>query len=357
MASMDEMDPMASSTNEETTETGDAGFRRAGRRALAPAERRAVRGRARWLWAMFAGAVLAFWLVLFFAVGTGVFIEEAQGTPRVIAILVTALLFAGTIALLLAARCFLGDSRALARDARRGYVQRYAGNLPPADGVDPRLHSLLESGLLKRDRAAPQWLEVLPHSGFLWQVNDARPRRWIPFLPPQPIEVAETPAFAAVAAQWTEPVSGDGTPVRAGQRELSPDEVRELRQQLRRALRVRLVLAIPCNLWFWTVLGLGLREGHLPRPSGWAFWHDAVSFLLLGVVAILGDLVLVRGLREAWLHAREARIGQVVILRSPLVEDEAPEEAPAAWITLELLPLSEAVWTIDGEPAGWRMIQ
>ena len=351
---MDETEPTAGSTNEERTEAEDAGFRRAGRRALTPAERRAVRGRARWLWAKFGGAVLAFWLVLFFALGTGVFIEEAQGAARLVAILLTALLFVGTIALFLAARYFLGDSRTLARDARRGYVQRYTGILPPADGVDSRLHSLLEAGLLKRDRAAPQWLEVLPHSGFLWQVNGARPRRWIPFMPPQPVEVAETPAFAAVAAEWTEPVSGDGTPVRAGQRELSPDEVRELRQQLRRALRVRLVWVIPCNLWFWTVLVLGLREGHFPRPSGWAFWHDAASFLLLGVVAILGDLVLVRGLREAWLHAREARIGQVVILRSPLVDDEAEEGTPTAWVTLELLPLSEAVWTIDGEPARWR---
>jgi hypothetical protein len=174
---------------------------------------------------------------------------------------------------------------------------------------------------------------------------------------PQPVEIAETPAFAAVAAEWTEPVSGEAAPVRVGQRELSPDEVRELRQQLRRALRARLAWVIPSNLWFWTVLGLGLREGHLPRPSGWAFWHDAASFLLLGVGAILGDLVLIRSLREAWLHTRDARIGRVVIVRSPLVDNEAPEEAPAAWVTLEVLPVSEAVWTIDGEPAGWRRTQ
>src|SRR5207244_3886698 len=110
---------------------------------------------------------------------------------------------------------------------------------------------------------------------------------------------------------------------------------------------------IPCNLWFWTLLGLGLREGHLhlPLPSGLAFWHDAASFLLLGVGAILGDLVLVRTLRGAWLRTRDARIGRVLIIRCPLVEDEAPAGAPARFVTMELLPVSEEVWTVDGQPA------
>src|SRR5206468_1716210 len=113
----------------------------------------------------------------------------------------------------------------------------------------------------KCDPDALQWLEVLPRSGFLWQANNTRPRRWIPFMPPEEVEVAETPAFAAVAAEWAEPVAGEETPARVGQRELSADEVRELRQHVRRALRVRLVWVIPYNLWFWTVVGLGLREG------------------------------------------------------------------------------------------------
>lgn len=339
----------------ETPPAGEStGFRRAGRRALTPAERRVVRGRARWLWAKFALAVLAFWVVLFLALGTGVFIAEAEGVARFALILATLLLFGGTVALFLAARLFLGDSRALARDARRGYVQRYAGILPPPEEIDPGLQSLLAAGLLKRDRAVPQWFEVLPHSGFLWQANGARPRCWIPLMAAQPVEVAETPAFAAIAAEWTEPVSGAGAPVRVGQRELSPDEVRELRQQLRRVLWVRLAWAIPLNLWFGTVLLLDIHAGHLPRGSGWAYWHDAAAFLVLGAVTILTDLLLLRSLQEAWIHAREARIGRVVIVRSPLVEDETPEETPAAWVTLELLPLSEAVWTIDGDPAGWR---
>ena len=46
-------------------------------------------------------------------------------------------------------------------------------------------------------------------------------------------------------------------------------------------------------------------------------------------------------------------IGRVVIVRCP-VEGVAPEATPPVWMTLELLPVSEAVWTIDGEPADWR---
>jgi len=110
-AGMDEDGPTARSTNEETTEADEAGFRRAGRRALTPAERRVVRGRARWLRAKFAAVVVAFWLVLFFALGTGVFIEEAQGVVRLVSILVTALLFVGRSLSSWRRVLFLGDSR------------------------------------------------------------------------------------------------------------------------------------------------------------------------------------------------------------------------------------------------------
>jgi hypothetical protein len=341
-----------------------SGFRRAGRRALTPAERRVVRNRSRWLWLQSAGAALGFWIVFLFALGTGVLIEEAQGSSRFTVTAVTILLFAGTIALFLAARSFLRESRALGQDARRGYVQRFTGVLPPPEAIEPRLQSVLEVGLLKRDRATPQWFEVLPHSGFLWQANGARPRRWIPLMPPMVVELAETPAFARIAAEWAEPVAGAEAPVRVGQRELSPDEVRELRQQLRRALWVRLAWVIPCTAWFGTVVVLGIREGHLPQRLDvtyfhnlrefLTFFHDIAALLVLSLATILGNVALIRGLREAWMHAREAQIGQVVIVRRPLEDEEAPEEAPTAWVTLELLPVSEAVWTIDGEPAGWR---
>jgi hypothetical protein len=330
------------------------GLRRAGRRALTLAERRAVRGQSRRRWGLLAGAVIGCWIALLLAMGVGAAVEDAEGAARLMLAGVTLLLLVGAIAVFLAARHFLAESRALARDARRGSVQQFQGTLPTEAGDDPRLRSLFEAGLVKRDPEAVQSFEILPHSGILWQANGARPRRWISFLPPEPVEVAETPAFAAMAAEWAEPLGGDETPARVGQRDLSPDEVRELRQQTRRALRVRLVWIIPYNLWFWIVIGLALRQGHLPRASGWSFWHDFVSFLLLGGIAIAGDVALARSFREAGRHARDARIGRVVILRSPLMPADGPEAAPPACVTLELLPVSEAVWTVDGEPAGWR---
>jgi hypothetical protein len=348
----------------EAPSDGPLGFRRAGRRALTSAERRVVRNRARWLWLQSAGAALGFWIVFFFALGTGVFIEEAQGSTRFTVTAVTLLLFAGTIVLFMAARTFLRESRALGRDARRGYVQRFTGVLPPPEAIGFPLQLLLDAGLLKHDRGAPQWFEVLPHSGVLWQANGVRPRRWIPLMPPMVVELAETPAFARIAAEWAEPVAGAEAPVRVGQRELTPDEVRELRQQLRRALWARLAWVIPCTVWFGTLVVLVIREGHLPQRLDVTsfhnlreflpFLHDVAAFLLLSLATILGNVALIRSMREAWMHAREARLGQVVIVRCPLEDEEVPEQAPAVWVTLELLPVSEAVWTIDGEPAGWR---
>jgi hypothetical protein len=53
------------------------GLRRAGRRALTPAERRTVWGQSRRRWGMLAGAVIGFWIALLLAMTTGVAVEDA----------------------------------------------------------------------------------------------------------------------------------------------------------------------------------------------------------------------------------------------------------------------------------------
>lgn len=353
---MNESEPTTTGIESPPAAADGTGLRRAGQRPLAPEERRVVRGQARWLAAAFAGTALGFWVVLFVALGTAAFIPEAQGLARGVAILATLLLAAGTIGLMLAARHLLRESRALTRDARRGSVQRYEGVPLPSGPTALRRPLRPAARRPKADSEVPSWFEVLPHSGLLWQAGhlpEAEPlRRWARLLPPEPIEVAATPAFAATAAEWTEAVPGSAAPLRLGQRELAEDERRELRQQRRRALRSRLAVILPLDLWFAAVLGFGLRAGPPPHESGGAFRHDALSFLWLTALTVLANVALVRVLRAARALAQDAQNGRVAILRYPLqAEGDAETER---WVTVELLPVSDAVWTIDGEPASWR---
>src|SRR5207245_1246055 len=213
------------------------------------------------------------------------------------------------------------------------------------------LRHLVEIGLLQRDSPAPQWFEVLPRSGLLWQANGARPRPWIRVMEPEAVEVAATPSFAALAAEWAEPVVRHGRTLealRVGQRELSADELRELKQHVRREVRSILVWAVPLNVWFGTALALWLPTGDFPRG------FEGVWFLLLGLGTVGNDLFLIPRIRGLRRSARDARIGRVVIVRQPVFDDDEPEEEPAPSATIELLPVSEDVWTIDGQPAWWR---
>jgi len=176
-------------------------------------------------------------------------------------------------------------------------------------------------------------------------------------MPPQPVEVAETPAFAAVAAgvDRASPEEGFRSAAASGSSPRtscgscgSSFAARSGSGSPGRSLTT--VGSGPCSCSGFVTVTFRAR-------TGWAVWHDAAEFLLLGWGPFSVTWCWSRAWQEAWRHARDARIGRVAIVRYPLIDDEAPMDAPARFITMELLPVSEEVWTVDGEPAGWRTIQ
>jgi hypothetical protein len=346
------VDSLFETGDQEPFEKSDepTGFVFAGRRELSAAERRIVRWRARQLRGVVLFCGLLFPIVLFAALAFGVFIEETQGLNRLGILLVTLVLFAVLVALVIVAYVFLGESRAVGRDARHGFVERYSGVLVPDDENCRPFAELLRSGLLKSGLSQVQWFEILPRSGFLWQANGVRPRRWTPITAPSSVDVAEAPEYAALAAEWVERLAEEGEAIYVGKRELTREEIRELKRHVRHLVIEPLRIALPVTLWFVTVLVLCVRSGSY--PTGW----NLVMFIVLGVLTLVSDFLLVDRLREVRPYRADIRLGRVNIIRYPLTEEDSGPGRPELSPPVEALPFSGATWTIEGQPAFWRSV-
>lgn len=292
---------------------------------------------------------MAFPPVLFIALAIGTLIEEQSSFARGIGTGGMWLLLGVCVALVLVGRSWWMESRAVRRDARLGYVERYRVALNEALASHPWLARLVEDGLLTREARSVHYLEVLPTSGCLWRANGARLRRWAPLLPSRFTELAPTPPFAAIAAEWVEPAVGDSSGLHVGERELTGEEIRELKRYNRRQRIQHARVALPLTLWFGTVLWFCIQSGRLPAG------YQLVPFLGLAIVTLAWDALLVVCLLRTRLLAQDARVGRVVIAR---FTEDAPSESdmPAALSPpVELLPVSGAEWTTGGLPAEWRV--
>ncbi len=120
----------------------------------------------------------------------------------------------------------------LASDVQTGLVSVYRGVLAERNRLEPTQLGLLATHLLRLDSSEKQTIELLKTSRVVWRVNGLPTKRTIQ---PTLTEVAATPPFASIAAQWLEPVSRhEKSILYGGKRELSDNEKRELRRFVRR---------------------------------------------------------------------------------------------------------------------------
>ncbi len=340
-----------------STETTEwcAGIPLVERRPLEEEERQALRLEARSLLRRGLAALLAFPAAVLLLTLLLVALDSASSLIRASVFSAALLTLFCFPVLALVARDSFRRGRGLNRDLREGCVKRFEGP-PRMDETDETLSTL------RKARVAPAlddplWrLEVLPGSGRVWSVQGERPARWITA---RWTEVAGTPTFAAMAAEWLEPVAKDGdTTLLGGRRDLTQAEREEVRRHARRLWVRPLPYVVGLTVWLSLPVAVILRDGRL--HSG----HDWFSFCLLGAITLWTD---VRFARAAWIArglGADARDGWTIILRR---QDPAPSEVAeavglqeiAAAIAarpevVEALPHSRWIWTEDNRPAAWR---
>jgi len=234
--------------------------------------------------------------------------------------------------------------RNLGLDMRSGRVQRFEGVLDEAFPLDHTQKNLLAARLLLLDATHVQWVEVLPSSRMVWRVNGQPPRSWVGAIASR---VASTPEFAAIAAQWLEPVarSAEGV-IYGGQRELSSDEKTEILHHVHRLWVRPLTSSIPLLL---LLIAQIFSLFHQSNDSS----HDhMLTVFVMGAGLAVFSLSFVFRARQARRFTRDLQIGYVAIRR---VDGAQREPAPTtSEAEIEFLPASGMLWTKAGQPAIWR---
>ncbi len=272
-------------------------------------------------------------------------LREAQARNQALLVGVTLLsvslflIIAGLpLEILLAAR-WMGRSQSLWADIRDGQVWHFKGHLNESFPLDAAQKALLAADLLHLDANELQWIELLPISRRVWRVNGVTPLTW---LRAGASEVAPTPEFAALAAQWLEPLgrNEDGV-VYGGQRELSQSERIELNRHIRREWMRPLTSSLPIFILLSYEIFRYFQNQILQS--------DQISRLaLLGAGVLFFATISLFRIRQAQRYRADRENGYVAIRR--VVEGEKETGEPE----IEFLPISGMLWTRAGEPAAWR---
>jgi hypothetical protein len=320
-----------------------------GERALEAAERATLSGWARRM----QGLTALSWLALG-ALGAAFAVAADRANPAsalqqdTLAVWMI-LLIAGCLPLaMILTRRWVRRSVALWRDIRHGAVRCYSG---PFDerfpGNDAAVRKLVQGDLLPVLPKRNWSIEVLPNSRRVWQIDGKAVPAWIEAPPAQ---LAQTPAFSAIAAEWLQPVgrTPDGE-VLGGRRDLSEAERQELTRHGARAWRRPLPWAVAMTAWLALPLLLLASQRRLGNDA------DMIRFIFIAAFTGAADWLLIKGALIARKLARDRRLGHVVILRlSPAAtrKDDAKNDDDDG--PVEILPASGFIWTQSGQPAHWR---
>lgn len=242
----------------------------------------------------------------------------------------------------------LRRGRILRRGGRAGYVRRFAGTVNWNDSTDLDLARLVRAGLVQPgiDEAT---VDLHPRDDFVYAVDGVVLSRWIPIEATLTASRPEAPLELDVPASWMP----EGARVPMERRRLTSaekDEIQGYARVLKRATRLILM-----TLLLLPLLAVGAtaleRFGIDPR-------------LAVAAMAIAGGLIALRHIlrirRQFRLFAQDVDLGWVIIVRPRDTARRAPTPGNADAIdslrvvTTEFLPVSGAVWTVDGRPAGWR---
>ncbi len=228
--------------------------------------------------------------------------------------------------------------RALQRDLARSRVAVFGGQLGDLDGQDRTLRRLVSLGHLRPHLPRDQSIELLPTSRVVVRVN-GRP---VPLR--HRVHVAELAPVLAHAMRSPLPrelveIERDGG-LDLARRGLSAAEHAEL-QRYGAAFRRRYWITI--GVASALALAIGVTFSKLFALEGLVFFGPLV--VLMGLGAALGHLL---WLRLAHRVEHDCELRWVISVSEP---GDEHGEAPR----LEVLPVSQLVWTEGSRPASWRL--
>jgi len=252
------------------------------------------------------------------------------------------LVFGGTgLSLLLA-----HDSFALSRQYREvmrvGHVRRFSGTIRCNDPTDLSVQRLVRARLATPDCEEHYDIELLPLADMLYSVNGTRLRKRIRVYPTAVVVTPRDTIELAVPPDWHAP----NLPFVPKRRRQSHEETEQI---LRYVRRIRRLIWLPplVFVYIWALVTGDVLYEYVGLSRG-----TCITIFVAGAVGLVGFF-----LSRAWRHGSrmraDAEFGWIIIVPPHKYTDKTGAEHVQEE-TVEILPASGALWTIDGRPAGWR---
>ena len=269
--------------------------------------------------------------------------ESARGRPfSQLFFFISSFLFLFSFITLRSARKLLLNIRRIQGDIRGGILEIYEG---------------MAEDLSVSNRAILEWVKLLPagtpvvmerfrESGLVYRMNGTL------FYCPVPLpcaQVARTPDYAAIAAEWVEPLAHERKDLAyINQRAMSQMERTELTRWSMQLILRPLIMSLVLD--FWAAFIYWAHGGHVEKIDPF------ILYLALLLLAGWWSATLFQRISAAWRFYEDLRVGQVMIARMADPEHTSSDGTPILLAPQEFLPISRVLWTKNGHPAPWRTL-
>jgi len=241
--------------------------------------------------------------------------------------------------------------KAAKADLEKGQIKRYQGFPPgfslnetaPQDTKSTRQPKLFGIAI---STDQPITLEVFSASRRLYRVNGEPPKRKI-LLPEE--RTAPQPVEAQTAAKWVEPariISGNTLDIsQSGRRQLSAEEKVELENRAKTAWRRPAFGAFFFTIYLIGLLWIDRAQGTISNPGFAEYFFIAATIWV--------DYIFIKTLWWSWRLMEDVKIGEVLITREP--DQTSNGKIIKKGNVVEWLTISKQGWSINGQPAPWRL--
>lgn len=249
------------------------------------------------------------------------------------------------VAWMIALACGLLRGKDLSQLKRASRLDLAENRLSIYQGAPPHFENLSEENkerwelspwISAQNVANQHKIEVLTRSRRLWSVDGQRVTKHLELAAST---LAQTPPNASVAAAWAPAISNDA-PVEfqsLNRRALSQAECEELQRHARRWKKL-IWPAVLFSAWIGIPLTLHLASSIPLRVEPMAY--------VVAALALWSVWNLLRAFWQSQQFQRDIGSAEVVIVRL------AEPQNGVQWV--EILPISQLEWTLDGRAAPWR---
>jgi len=307
------------------------------------------------VWGCLAPVVYIILITIFIVVGNIIFPTTNDASMfQVIAVAIIMICSTGLAAVFLLKANDKNKIRKIVRnDLRKSNLKCYQGFAPGIDKeniykseIQPEPPGQIAG--VDISMFEPITLEVFSSSRRIWQVNGTRVKELI-CVPEE--HTAFQPEQAQIAAKWVEPariIEGGAIDIsQSGQRNLSKQEADEIRRRARIAWRKPGLIALLSTVYFGAQ---AIRQWQL-GPHANLQWSVYIFIALILWI----DIRFIKTVWASWQLSKDATDGTVVITRLP--DEMNGDELLRKGAVIEWLPNAKHNWTINGEPAPWRLRQ